>query len=120
MARAVNQTIAWIAAFFLSLIVFGIGLAIVFSMKSRHKDGLGSHDDEHDKPHKESSQDQESKHEAESHSPEKPADEGHAKPKIEHEEPHAKEDHGDEEKEITPASIKAKAEEHSPEAKPHH
>lgn len=115
MARAVNQTVAWIAAFILSLIVFGIGLAIVFSLKPKHSSDHSSHDeheaaaghDAHDTgTHKEPAYPANSEVE-------------HAKPKIEHEDPHAK-DGDDEEMEITPASVRAKAEEHSPEAKPQH
>jgi hypothetical protein len=127
MARAVNQTIAWIVALFLSLIVFGIGLAIVFSLKPNHEDDHGSaheHDaaPAHDAHDAHESQDSHDSHTTDEHkAPSHPADseEGHAKPKIEHEDPHAK-DGGDEEKEITPASVKAKADGHSPEANPHH
>jgi hypothetical protein len=117
MARAVNQTIAWIAALFLSLIVFGIGLAIVFSLKPKHADDHGV-TDEHGSA---SSHDSHEAAGGDHGAPEQPADSeaGHAKPKIEHEDPHAKDGH-DEEKEITPASVKAKADEHSPEAAPHH
>lgn len=117
MARAVNQTIAWIAALFLSLIVFGIGLAIVFSLKPKHGSDHGVAD-EHGSA---SSHDSHETGDRDHKSPEHPAESGaeHAKPKIEHEDPHAKDGH-DEEKEITPASVKAKADEHSPEAAPHH
>lgn len=117
MARAVNQTIAWIAALFLSLIVFGIGLAIVFSLKPKRADDHGAAD-----AHGAASSHDSHESEGDDHgAPEHPADSeaGHAKPKIEHEDPHAKDGH-DEEKEITPASVKAKADEHSPEAAPHH
>jgi hypothetical protein len=116
MARAVNQTIAWIAALFLSLIVFGIGLAIVFSLKPKHEGDHASSDEHEAAPAHET-------HGTGDHksSPDHPADSdaAHAKPKIEHEDPHAK-DGGYEEKEITPASVKAKADEHSPDAKPQH
>jgi hypothetical protein len=114
MARAINQTIAWIAALFLSLIVFGIGLAIVFSLKPKHQDDH-SVADEHEAA---STHDA---HGSDHNAPEQPADGEtlHAKPKIEHEDPHAKDGH-DEEKEITPASVKAKSDGHSPEAHPQH
>jgi len=115
MARAVNQTIAWIVALFLSLIVFGIGLAIVFSLKPKYKGDHGSTDEHESAPALET-------HGTGDHkSPDHPADSeaAHAKPKIEHEDPHAK-DGDDEEKEITPASVKAKADGHSPDAGPQH
>jgi hypothetical protein len=117
MARAVNQTIAWIAALFLSLIVFGIGLAIVFSLKPKHGGDHGATDEHGSAPSHDSHGAASDDHNA----PDHPADSeaAHAKPKIEHEDPHAKDGH-DEEKEITPASVKAKADEHSPEAAPHH
>jgi hypothetical protein len=118
MARAVNQTTAWIVAFFLSLIVFGIGLAIVFSLKPKHQDAHGSADGHEAAP----AHDSHDTHDADDHkAPSHPADSDveHVKPKIEHEDPHAK-DGDDEEKEITPASVKAKADGHSPEAKPQH
>src|SRR6478735_501192 len=99
MARAVNQTFAWIAAFFLSLIVFGAGLAIVFSIEANHHD----HDDHETAADHEAAD--ASEHHADAAS-EHPAD-SHAKSKIEHEDPHAK-DGDDEEKEITPASVRAK------------
>ncbi|HYX36159.1 MAG TPA: hypothetical protein VE954_23910 [Oligoflexus sp.] len=118
MARAVNQTIAWFVALFLSLIVFGIGLAIVFSMKPKHQDDHGSAHEPDAAP----AHDAHDSHKTDEHkAPTHPADSeaGHAKPKIEHEDPHAK-DGGDEDKEITPASVKAKADGRSPEANPHH
>jgi hypothetical protein len=117
MARAVNQTIAWIAALFLSLIVFGIGLAIVFSMKPKRSDDRGVTDEHGSASSHDSHEAAGSDHNVPAH----PADSEtvQAKPKIEHEDPHAKDGH-DEEKEITPASVKAKADEHSPEAAPHH
>jgi hypothetical protein len=121
MARAVNQTIAWIVALFLSLIVFGIGLAIVFSLKPKHQDEHGSADG-HETTPSHDSHDAHDTHDADDHkAPSHPADTEaeHVKPKIEHEDPHAK-DGGDEEQEITPASVKAKADGHSPEAKPQH
>lgn len=115
MARAVNQTIAWIAALLLSLIVFGIGLAIVFSLKPKHKDNHVS-SDEHETAPAHASPDT-----GDNKSPHQPADSeaSQTKPKIEPEDPHAK-DGDDEEKEITPASVKAKADEPSPDAGPHH
>lgn len=117
MARAVNQTIAWIAALFLSLIVFGIGLAIVFSLKPGRKDDHDVTDEHGSAPTHDTHEAQGSDH----HAPDHPADSeaGHAKPKIEHEDPHAKDGH-EEDREITPASVKAKADGHSPEANPQH
>ncbi len=117
MARAINQTIAWIVALFLSLIVFGIGLAIVFSLKPKHKDDHGQANDHGSAPAHDTHDAHGSGHET----PDHPADSeaAHAKPKIEHEDPHAKDGH-EEEKEITPASVKAKADGHAPEATPHH
>ncbi len=140
MARAVNQTIAWIAALFLSLVVFGVGLAIVFSLKPKHKEDMGHGEGDHEATHG----DQESTGDTEHHSsehggskaPDHPADaETHeGKPKIEAEAAHSKEGaetghaqpkeshSAEEDTEVTPESVKAKghADEHTPEAKPHH
>jgi hypothetical protein len=114
MARAINQTIAWIAAFFLSLIVFGIGLAIVFSTKPKHQADYSNSDESGMAPAHDA-------HGSESRSLDHPADSeaDYAKPKIEHEDPHAKGGHEDDQ-EITPASVKAKADGHSQEAHPQH
>lgn len=113
MARAVNQSVAWVTAVFLSLFVFGGGLAIVFNLQPQNG------------PSKQAEHESESAHQ--SHNAKSPKDSAHtanseiehAKPKIEREDPHAKEE-GDEDVEITPASLKAHDEEHTPEAKPHH
>ncbi|WP_141736181.1 hypothetical protein [Oligoflexus tunisiensis] len=110
MARAVNQTVAWIVALFLSLIVFGIGLGIVLSMKPKHADDRDSSAGDHEMTPTHNA------YENDHYAPDHPADSEveHAKPKIEHEDPHAKDGH-DEEMEITPESVKAKADGHSPE-----
>ena len=116
MGRAVNQTVAWIAAFFLSLMVFGAGLAIVLNLRPQHRD---DHDDHEMAADHEADESEHHGAAASEHSTGKEEQTSHSKPKIEHEDPHAK-DGEDEEKEITPASVKAGEEEHVPEAKPHH
>ena len=114
MARAVNQTVAWIVALFLSLIVFGIGLAILLSMKPKLKDDDRSAGDQDLTPSHGSSEDAHG-------TPDHPADSDveEARPKIEHEDPHAK-GGDDEEKEITPESVKARGDGHSSDVSPEH
>ena len=137
MARAVNQSIAWIGSFLMSSLVFGLGLSAVFNIHPKHKD-LAEHASEDEgselhgkhgsaKGHSAQSHETETTHAAKTHSTSAEQDSAN-----EHESaaspmnPKHAVAGEDEEKEISAASLKAKASSHSesepevPEAKPHH
>ncbi len=135
MARAINQTIAWILAFVLSLIVFGIVLAIVMSTKSSHggKDKI-LHSSEHNK-HSDNSEhsdahgggaEEPNAHPTDPHAPQHPADAevpaGKHESAVNHgekQEPHDSSNHAEGDVEMTPASVKAQTQPHSSEGETH-
>ncbi|MCX6130444.1 MAG: hypothetical protein NTX25_15450 [Proteobacteria bacterium] len=123
MARAINQTIAWTLAFFLSALIFGIGLALVFSLQPNHKD-FEAHENTHEDAHEpqanghggSTEHDTKTSGKESEHATEKADAPSHAK---------ATSDSADEQ-EISASNVKAKTTDHDtheetvPEAKPHH
>jgi len=122
MARAINQATAWITALFFSLVLFGLGLAIVFKLKPKNKDGeYTDHEvsDSHQEPKSDEHSASDLGHGAapskSEHSDEKHSDtsyEGHENSKKPESSSHNSSHSAKHDVEITPESVKAKAESH--------
>lgn len=118
MARAINQATAWITALFFSLVVFGVGLAIVFNLKPKNRDSQhtdhqisNSHQAPKSDEHSASDLGHDAAPSKSEHSDEKHSDtshEGHENSKK----PESSSHSAEHDVEITPESVKAKAESH--------